>query len=396
MDSALPSELKCVREAVKQRPSQKSTVDALQPTWDAYIARAVAVVPEIHIEDGGETVYSGVLSPGCQACKAGAWDCIFLTMRCNLDCAFCYSPHHIPGDYCGSALGSTPRQVAENHHKAGICGTSFSGGEPLLEMEKLQQWFAALKAERPDEYYWLYTNGLVADETVFRRLGELGLDEIRFNAAAAGYDHPTVMDNIASAVRFIPNVTVEIPAIPEHAAQLRACLALWDSLGVRYLNMHELIYEPGSNSLDFPGTRQTVIMDDGHQAAFNPQSRSLTLAVMEDVREKGLGLSVNDCSLQNKLRQLRQRRRAIALLAQANHDKLVGETYETCCTLDERGRVEWFHPDCLQAMYRRQPSRRFFRLRRVAPLSVGEPPAWTGFEEIAPHFPGMDTGSSNG
>jgi hypothetical protein len=341
------------------------------------------MVPDIHIEAGGEIVYLGVLSPGCQACKDGTWDCIFTTMRCNLDCAFCYSPHASPEDYAGSAFGSTPEQIAENHARTWITGVSFSGGEPFVDPQGLLGWVAAFRNRCPDKYTWVYTNGLLANEERLRQLGELGLDEIRFNTAATGYDHPEVMENLAAASRFIPNVTVEIPSIPDDAEALLSSLATWSAAGVRFLNLHELIYEPGTNSAAMPGARQALTTTDGHRLAFNPESRALTLTVMQRIQEDGLPLSVNDCSMQSKLRQLRGRRRSLAPLLRAPYERLVGDrAYESYCAYRDGGEARFFHPDSLDEVRRRYPDCHVVRLARTAPLSLSDEGKWIVFEEL--------------
>jgi pyruvate formate-lyase activating enzyme-like uncharacterized protein len=339
-------------------------------------------VPKVHIEDGGEVAYLGNLSPGCRACKDGVWDCIFTTMRCNLDCAFCYSPHAIPRDYAGSAFGSTPDEIAANHARTRITGISFSGGEPFVDPQGLFDWVAALKDRRPEAYTWVYTNGLLADEVHLRRLGELGIDEIRFNTAATGYDHLTVMDHITAAARLVPHVTVEIPAIPKDEDKLLSCLEAWCAAGVRFLNLHELMYEPGTNAAAMAGPRTSVVTADGHRTAIHPDSRDLTLAVMVRVRQDDLPLSVNDCSLQSKLRQLRGRRRSLAPLVKADHEQLVEDRmYEGYCAY--RGEeARFFHPDRLDEMRERYPNRRFVRLVRKAPLSIEDEGRWSAFEEM--------------
>jgi pyruvate formate-lyase activating enzyme-like uncharacterized protein len=374
--------LRAIREEASRFQEESSNLDTFRRTWQQYVAEVRRRVPTACIEADGEIVYLGDLSPGCQACKDGTWDCIFTTMRCNLDCTFCYSPHAIPSDYAGSVFGSTPEQIAANHAKTHITGVSFSGGEPFLDVQGLFQWIAAFKSRWPDKYTWVYTNGLLADEGSLRRLGELGVDEIRFNAAATGYDHPAVMENVSAAARLIPNVTVEIPAIPDDADKLLSCLAVWSAAGVRFLNLHELIYEPGTNSASMLGARRTVVTEDGHTSAINPDSRALTLAVMAKVQEEGLPLSINDCSLQSKLRQLRGRRRCLAPLVKAAHERLAGDrVYESTCAC--RGEeVLFFHPDELEAMRRRYPDHRFFRLVRTAPLFIDDKGRWVAFEEI--------------
>ena len=378
----MPTRLRAIYEEVSRLQQAPSNLETLQQTWREHVSRTRHQIHDTHIEANGETVYLGELSPGCQACKEGTWDCIFTTMKCNLDCEFCYSPHAIPRDYAGSVFGMTPEQIAENHARTHITGISFSGGEPFVDAQKLFDWVAWFTSQYPDKYCWVYTNGLLANEESLRRLGELGVDEIRFNTAATGYDRPTVMGNLASAARFIPNVTVEIPAIPEHAPKLLSCLAEWCALGVRFLNLHELIYEPGTNSASMPGARQAIITADGHRTEFNPDSRGLTLAVMKRVQDENLPLSVNDCSMQSKIRQLRGRRRSLAPLVKAPHERLVdAQVYESYCAY--RGEeVYFFHPDSIHEMRQRYPDYQFVRLARTAPLSLSDRGRWVAFEEL--------------
>jgi len=379
----MPVRLRAIYEEVSQLQQERSNLDTLRPTWEEHISRARQQIPDIHVEAEGEIVYLGSLSPGCRICKEGTWDCIFTTMKCNLDCEFCYSPHAIPRDYAGSLFGRTPQQIAENHARTHVTGISFSGGEPFVDAQKLFEWVAWFTSRYPDRYYWVYTNGLLADEENLRRLGELGVDEIRFNTAAIDYDDPTVMRNLATAARFIPNVTVEIPAIPEHAHKLLSCLAEWCALGVRFLNLHELIYEPGTNSASMPGARRVIITADGHRTEINPGSRDLTLAVMKRVQDENLPLSVNDCSMQSKIRQLRGRRRSLAPLVKPPHERLVeDQVYESYCAYRGQEEVRFFHPDCLSEMRQRYPDYLFVRLVRTAPLSMNDSGRWIAFEEL--------------
>jgi len=381
----LPAPLSAIRDEVTRSQLPASNIDRLRGAWQAHVSRATQQIEGLSVQGQGEILVLGELSPGCQACKDGSWDCIFTTMRCNLDCDFCYSPHAIARDYAGSLMGATPEEIAENHAKTRITGVSFSGGEPFAEPRKLFRWVGWFTSRYPQTYYWSYTNGLLADEPKLRRLAQLGVDEIRFNLAATGYDHPTVLENLAAAVRLIPNVTVEIPAIPEHAAKLLSCLEGWAALGIKFLNLHELFYEPGTNSASMPGPRWSFVTEDGHRSAINPESRMLTLAVMQRVQDEGLPLSVNDCSLQSKVRQLRGRRRSLAPLAKAPHEKLVrDQVYESYCAFQDGHEVSFFHPDARDEMCRRYPGHRFARLVRTAPLSIRDPGKWIVFEPWVP------------
>jgi hypothetical protein len=139
---------------------------------------------------------------------------------------------------------------------------------------------------------------------------------------------------------------------------------------------------PGSHSATLPGPRHPIVTPDGHQSALHPGSRALTLEVMQRVQELGLPLSVNDCSLQSKLRQLRGRRRCLEPLVRAAHEEQVGETFQSCAACQGAEEVLFFGPRQHEEMRRAHPGRRFFRLTRTAPLSIHDRGRWIGFERL--------------
>ncbi len=385
MTGAMPTDLANIRKTVNQFRSALSQSDSLQHRWQQrwqdYITQADQQISNIHLEEGGEALYLGQLSPGCQACKNGTWDCIFTTMRCNLNCNFCCSPQAIAKDFAGSAFGSSPEQIMENHSKTGITGISFSGGDPFVHRQKLFDWVGKFSKQSPQKYMWLYTNGILITPADLQQLQKLGLDEIRFNLAATGYNNSKVLKNLACAAQLIPNVTIEIPAIPEHTEKVLAGLEIWASLGVRYLNLHELMYEAGTNAASMPGSRCTMLLADGHCTEVNPESRFLTLAVMKRVQDNNLPLSVNDCSMQSKLRQLRGRRRSLAPLLKKPVEKLCqDEIYECYCAYRGQADYFFFHPDSIRNIRQAHPDYQYVRLARTAPLSINDKGQWIIFE----------------
>ena len=56
-----------------------SSLPEFMTGWQEYIEGARERVPELTIADDGDTMVLGAYSPGCRACKQGAWDCIFMT-----------------------------------------------------------------------------------------------------------------------------------------------------------------------------------------------------------------------------------------------------------------------------------------------------------------------------
>jgi len=213
--------------------------------------------------------------------------------------------------------------------------------------------------------------------------GEIA-DELDLSIKTVEFHRSQVMKNMAAASDHIPNVTVEIPAVPEDGPKLLSSLEKWALLGVKYLNMHELMYESDTNAATMEGQRQSIRTGAGHLVSFNPASRRLTLSVMQKAREKGYPLSVNDCSLQSKIRQVHGTRKALTPLLLGEHEKFVGyEVYETCCAFRDKNDVHFFHPDSMPEMRSHfSKDYRFYKLARTAPVSIKDKGRWVSFEEI--------------
>ena len=350
--------------------------------WTQQAEHLRQVTPKVRVEDGGDTIRLGELSPGCRACKAGKWDCIFLSMACNLSCAFCLTPPGFAKASALSALGSDVDALCEHYASSGTIGIGFSGGEPLLTPHRLLHCLSRLRARRSDLYFWAYTNGLPLTTDLISALAEAGLHELRFNMAATGYFHAHVNAMLRHAVTCLPAVTVEIPAIPEHAVQLREALPVWSRAGVKYLNLHELIYEPGSPSETMPGAREYCRMPDGHACEFNPHSLELVADVLCDTDSGGLALAVNYCSLGSKARQLRGRRRMMAARTLQAYERLCkDDEAESVCYFSDI-RCEFAHPSARSDSNHRSAGFKAALVRRLLPLTPGGPGQWTHFELI--------------
>ncbi len=351
--------------------------------WRGQVERLRQGAPSARVEDDGETVRLGDLSPGCAACKAGRWDCLFVTMRCNLSCPFCLTPRGLVLRPMRSALGDDLHMLCARYARVGIEGVSFSGGEPFLDPDPVLEWLSVLRRELPGLYIWAYTNGLTLSPTLLERLGDAGLNEIRFNLAASGYHHPLAARMLREAVGRIPAVAVEVPAIPEQAGLILDSLRRWADAGVKYLNLHELIYESGSNSEGMGGARVACVMPDGHRCSVNPGSSELVRTVLRRVATDNLPLAVNDCSLRNKARQMRGRRRLLAPFVLQPHERLREDGLAESICLFSADRVEFVHPASLDEPRRLRTGWQQARLRRQLPLDIEHHGEWVYFELMA-------------
>jgi uncharacterized protein len=129
----------------------------VQAAWGAHVSAVRRSLPDVHIEAEGETLRLGELSPGCQACKDGTWECVFLTLECNLDCRFCLSSSDHNEFSKPSIFGNSPEEIENTGILNQVQGISFTGGEPFLDPDRLFEWFSWFKSRYPEKYYWIYT-----------------------------------------------------------------------------------------------------------------------------------------------------------------------------------------------------------------------------------------------
>lgn len=255
---------------------------------------------------GASKPHCGPLSPGCQRCGQGAWSCLFLNQICNAKCFFCpwvmdmkETPPHAE-----RVVFREAEQYAEYVARLGFRGVSFSGGEPFLTTDLLVEFVEALRRRVGSELHiWVYTNGLPATVDRLKRAVAAGVNEVRFNIS----DHDYTLDHVARAVGVVPRVTIEVPAVPEHAEQLRALLPAMQELGVNHLNLHQLMLT-GQNGVEMMGRDYT------YQRYPTPVVIESELSALETIvhaLDNGIGLPINYCNIvykdrwQNRVDHLR-------------------------------------------------------------------------------------------
>ena len=97
---------------------------------------------------------------------------------------------------------------------------SFTGpGKPLRSMGRLGAYMRFLKRiekkSRKRPWYYLYTNGIMANNKRLLQLRDLGFDEIRFHLGASHFSEE-VYGNLKRAIKRFKAVIVETPSWPPH------------------------------------------------------------------------------------------------------------------------------------------------------------------------------------
>jgi len=245
------------------------------------------------------------LSKGCQLCQKGKWLCIFLTYKCTAGCHFCPAP--FKNDEIHSAFGSNKEKILNYLKESNFEGISFSGGDPFLVFDRLLEWQTFFKKELSNYYYWVYTNGLAADQEKIKKLANAGMDEIRFNIAATDYLSSKIWDRIKIARKYFSFVSIEIPSIQNDYLRLCEALNKIEDYGIDYLNLHDYIISES----EMDKTNEPInyfLLNKTNQLKYTVSSVENTFKIIEYSKQKGYTFKINHCSMQQKEEQMLQRR----------------------------------------------------------------------------------------
>jgi len=166
-------------------------------------------------------------------------------------------------------------------------GIAFSGGEPLLEYDRLIRIIQMIRDELGLEcYIWLYTNGDSVTEAKLSELAAVGLKEIRFNLTEKNY----FSEKLELAVAKIPTVTVEIPAIPEDVHRVSMVLEDYTRIGVNYINLNQLSLNR-NNEKELAVRGYSII-----NGSWVIDSELAALKIMRSVVDRELPINISFCS----------------------------------------------------------------------------------------------------
>ena len=175
-------------------------------------------------------------------------------------------------------------------------------------------------------YQHMYTNGTLATPENLRALGEVGLDELRFNLGASDCSD-RVIDMIGEAKRHIPMVGIETPMTPRLYERFMEKKDRILATGLDFVNCAELHLNP--NNVDNYWGEPMYMCRQGYVSP--TWSRELTLELMRTAGEEGWPIVVHDCSNHTKFaRDLNLRAKEGGWFgASAWHNEFGGIPYET-------------------------------------------------------------------
>ncbi|HPF50151.1 MAG TPA: radical SAM protein [Draconibacterium sp.] len=240
--------------------------------------------------------YHKQISDGCKLCGLGQWSCLFITGKCNAGCFYC--PTSQLADHAPTTQNldfNSAAEYAEYVNHFNFKGVSFSGGEPLLFFDRTMEYLKAVrKKSRSETYIWMYTNGILAETSKFRKLAAAGLNEIRFDIGATGYS----LDKVRLAKGIVPNVTIEIPAVPEQKEKIKQLLPQMIEAGVTNLNLHQLrltkhnVKNLSKKNYTYIPAEQAIVLE----------SELAALEILNYAHDHHLDIGINYCSFHFKNR----------------------------------------------------------------------------------------------
>lgn len=263
----------------------------------------------------GTKPYYKQISIGCKLCGEGLWSCLFITNKCNASCFYCPAPQL--NDETPSTQGlefDNPELFAHYVKHFGYKAVAFSGGEPFLFFERTLSYLKAIRKICDNNIYiWIYTNGILATKDKLQVLADSGLNEIRFDIGATGYN----MEKVKLAVGIMNTITIEIPAIPEEKERLICLLPEMEDLGVHNLNLHQLrMTVHNANKLTnrnykvIPAEKPLVL-----------ESELTALEVINAANKQGITLGINYCSFyfKNRFQKAGYRKKIAAKIVESNN-----------------------------------------------------------------------------
>lgn len=207
------------------------------------------------------------LPVGCQYCIKGEKLVLFITGLCGENCFYCpVSENRKENDviYANEKKINSVKEAVDEAHLCGSKGVGITGGNPLLKIERTCKYLKLLKYKFGSNFHaHLYTTPTHLDDDKLKMLKEAGLDEIRlhptkfFNRYSIKdfnkWEFKNYMDDFLNklklCMRYIKDVGVEIPAIPNYEEEIIYLAKELNKIGVKFLNINELEYSETNYNL---------------------------------------------------------------------------------------------------------------------------------------------------
>lgn len=253
----------------------------------------------------GQTYFVGdkkKFPKGCMSClmETGI-NPIRKSNKCNLKCKFCYHYGNLENQKPISddvwEIGGTKFYEEDIEHLLSVYkrpyGVAYVYLEPFIEIEK---YYSIIKKMNfAGIYQHIYTNGTLVTENKLKLLGEMGLDEIRFNLGASNCSEE-VIEMIKIAKKYIKYVGIETPMTPEFFKEFLKNREKILNTNLDFINCAELHL----NDFNLVNYKDEKVYISRYGYISPIWSRELTIKLMKIASEENWNVVVHDCSNRTK------------------------------------------------------------------------------------------------
>ena len=263
-------------------------------------------IPEIEYDVHGHCIHIGKISTGCYGCFANV-ECggIQVGTQCMCNCPMCYyDPLRSDSEwdrghpeFIAKYLG----EITEKLHNDNIVPYAYSyqsSGETLIyinELEKFAKIFEEMEKRKGVKiYHHLYTNGILANEDMLKRLKDMRVHEIRFHLSASHFSKK-VINHMYLAAKMGFRVSIEEPSWPLHREELFDILPILNDVGGSHLNMVECqVTQFNIKNIEkyYPGLDCGIYKD----FYWHLYDNGMVYDIMREVLDKKYSFSVLDCN----------------------------------------------------------------------------------------------------
>ena len=123
------------------------------------------------------------LTRGCELCAMGAKLVLFAGGRCPRECWYCPVSIGRGGDtaYANERRLRSADDLLAEASDQGALGTGVTGGEPLLYLDRVEEYVGLLKSTLGEEHHVHLYTGIAPTSAQLDRLGRVGVDELRLH-----------------------------------------------------------------------------------------------------------------------------------------------------------------------------------------------------------------------
>jgi hypothetical protein len=251
----------------------------------------------IKITDANSS-YTGKLTKGCKLCIKGKKSVLFVTGICHVNCYYCPVSNEKKDkdiSYINERKIENKEDILEEIKACSSKGTSFTGGDPLLRINKCLDYAKLIKDEYSGHHIHLYTGSTDKKVKELEKL-EGYVDEVRFHVK-----NEEEVYGLKSILNMNFNFGIEIPAIPGDFEKVCSIIESASSSGFSFINLNEFEYtETNWDILSGKG------FDFDSDTSMVKGSKALALKILE--KYEGLPISIHFCpSVLKDAVQLRRR-----------------------------------------------------------------------------------------